>query len=140
MIYFIQAGEGGPVKVGYVDTEDRQAVDFRLGLLQVGNHEQLNVLATMPGGIGVERELHEKLAAGRLRGEWFKLDAPGLQQTIHEAASLEHETSWSLRPDGEQLCEWCRARIVPLGRRVLCSEKCLKERKAHRDRLRKAAA
>lgn len=68
MIYAIQAGLNGPIKLG-------RAVDpaKRLQTLQTGHPEVLRLLAVEPCGNDEEAEktLHQHCAAFRLRGEWF---------------------------------------------------------------------
>ena len=66
MIYFIQAGENGPIKIG-----NAQNPRDRLKDLQVGNHETLRLIATIPGGPDREREIHRDLEVFCYRGEWF---------------------------------------------------------------------
>lgn len=129
MIYFIQSGEGGPIKVGYVEGLTRSAIEFRVGLLQVGNPEPLKVLATMAGGRAEERELHKRFRAGHIRGEWFNADTPFLQDAIDAAPNDEAEIAWQLREDGEQICEWCRTEPVAPPRRSLCSERCATDKR-----------
>lgn len=70
MIYFIQAGHDGPIKIG-------KAVDpqQRLRTLQTGTHETLRLLAVIPGDHEREAEIHRRLAAHRQRGEWFAATA-----------------------------------------------------------------
>lgn len=65
-IYLVQAGEGGPVKIG-VSTD----VPSRIRSLQTGIPQPLILLATFPGCRSKERRLHERLARYRIRGEWF---------------------------------------------------------------------
>jgi hypothetical protein len=65
-VYFIQAGDGGPIKIGIARSPERRLIE-----LQVGNHAKLRILALTPGGWGEERALHDKFAALRLNGEWF---------------------------------------------------------------------
>lgn len=66
MIYFIQAGHDGPIKIGKaVDPEKR------LQTLQTGTHEMLRLLAVIPGDRDRETEIHRRLLAHRYRGEWF---------------------------------------------------------------------
>lgn len=65
-VYFIQAGEGGPVKIGFTDHIGR-----RISKMQSDNHERLRVIALYEGDQGAEVRIHEQLAAFRLRGEWF---------------------------------------------------------------------
>lgn len=139
MIYFVQAGEHGPIKIGYVEEEDRTAVLRRLNLLQVGNHERLYLRATTPGGLTVERDLHQRLAAGHVRGEWFRPDTPGLASLIRRAREQETVTAWQLRDDGQQLCEWCGTGIVIPPRRSLCSDDCAAAKREAQQRQRRAA-
>ncbi len=71
-VYFIQAGENGPVKIGRArDPEARRRA------LQVSNHECLTLLAVSPGleepqAEAAERPLHVELIAFHVRGEWFR--------------------------------------------------------------------
>lgn len=65
-IYMIRAGEDGPVKIGCADDPEG-----RLIYLQGGNHLELSIIRLMPGGIAVERQLHQTFADQRIRGEWF---------------------------------------------------------------------
>lgn len=65
-VYFIQSGEGGPVKIG--TAED---VAARLRELQCGNPETLVVLRTIEGGRAEEVACHRHFSALRIRGEWF---------------------------------------------------------------------
>jgi len=66
VVYFIQAGEGGPIKIGYASNFSK-----RLAALQTGCPVELSVLGMMPGGPREESELHVRLRWHRTRGEWF---------------------------------------------------------------------
>ena len=69
-VYFIRAGDVGPVKIGWAaDVEERR------GDLQTAHYEPLHLLRTIDGVPLVEFWLHERFAANRLRGEWFSFDA-----------------------------------------------------------------
>lgn len=87
MIYFIRADHGGPVKIGYV--ADEFGLDGRLSSLQVANADELYVHAVMPGDTAKERELHRRFAEGRIRGEWFRADTPGLRDLIFDCVMRE---------------------------------------------------
>lgn len=65
-VYCIGEKPGGPVKIGH-------AVDvaLRLGQLQTGNHVELVILGTVPGGRAAEAATHSKFSALRIREEWF---------------------------------------------------------------------
>lgn len=77
MVYFVQEGDDGPIKIGVAN--DPFA---RLRECQVGNPRELNLLGVYVGGYPEERMLHRRFAAGRIRGEWFRPDTPGLQAVI----------------------------------------------------------
>ncbi len=64
-VYFIRE-QGGAVKIGH--TRD---VGGRLRSLQSANSRQLTVLGIVAGDCRLERELHERFFASRIRGEWF---------------------------------------------------------------------
>src|SRR3954462_9184799 len=66
-IYFLQTGDGGPVKIG--STADVRA---RVQFLQCGSPERLRLLGVVDGDVFDERRVHRLLAAHRIRGEWFK--------------------------------------------------------------------
>jgi hypothetical protein len=70
-VYVIQAGEGGPCKIGHAANVSR-----RLAGMQTATHVQLRVVAVYEGGEPEERALHEQFKAVRLKGEWFKLSLP----------------------------------------------------------------
>lgn len=66
-VYFLQAGDGGPIKIG--STYD---IWLRRGMLQVMNAAELKVLGFDKNGkLEQERALHERFAEHRIRGEWF---------------------------------------------------------------------
>jgi len=86
MIYFIQAGENGPIKIGKSDDPER-----RLAQLQTAHYEELKILWVeyeTPGPIkDEERQLHLSYEDDNIRGEWFKpenilRDLPGHQNMI----------------------------------------------------------
>lgn len=67
MIYFIQCGQDGPVKIGFTV----KSAESRLALLQTGNHQTLTILRVMRGGYRLERWLHVRFRDVRIRSEWF---------------------------------------------------------------------
>lgn len=70
MIYLLQAGPGGPIKIGHTNDLPR-----RIALLQTGCADTLQLLGAYEGNPGDERVIHRTLAAHRIRGEWFRPDA-----------------------------------------------------------------
>lgn len=73
-VYFIQAGDGGPIKIGVA-----RNVRQRLRLLQVGNAHRLTLLGVHPGGVNQERRLHRLFGDARISGEWFEPTAELLE-------------------------------------------------------------
>ncbi len=70
-VYFIQEqGDGGAIKIGCTAGDPRA----RLATLQTGNSRRLHLLASIPGGAAEEAALHERFAAYRVSGEWFRVD------------------------------------------------------------------
>jgi hypothetical protein len=68
VVYFIQAGENGPIKIG-------RAVDVakRMARFQTANPKKLALLGTIPNG-DREREFHERFKHLRTQGEWFSFE------------------------------------------------------------------
>lgn len=69
MIYFVQAGDGGPIKIGRA-----QNVRQRIKDLQCAHFSNLRLLLTLSEKMAPEWALHRKFAEYRQAGEWF---APG---------------------------------------------------------------
>jgi hypothetical protein len=67
MVYFIQAGKGGPVKIGSAIN-----VHSRLRTLQCAHYEKLAIIKVIPGKAKRERQIHKDLSAFKIRGEWFE--------------------------------------------------------------------
>jgi len=71
VIYFLQQGVDGPIKIG----TSRQAVlKSRISTLQTASPYPLRLLGVIEGGRKAEDHLHERFAASRLNGEWFAPD------------------------------------------------------------------
>lgn len=69
-VYFIQAGDGGPIKIGFA--QDPQA---RLRELSTGSPARLSLLrAVSASGIHQEQMLHRQFGDLRLKGEWFRAE------------------------------------------------------------------
>lgn len=67
-VYFIQADEDGPIKIGFTSDDPKR----RLNQLQTGNASTLKLLGAIKGTIARERQFHAELAEWRLQGEWFQ--------------------------------------------------------------------
>jgi hypothetical protein len=70
MIYMMQAGVRGPIKIGHVKG-GRSDVEARRATLQCGCPQELTVIAVAPGDVAIEALLHDYFAALRIGGEWF---------------------------------------------------------------------
>lgn len=75
MIYFLQAADGGPLTIGFIDDDDddddlparRKALEARCGLA-------VRVLATMAGGRAELAELHARFSDLRIgQTEQFRI-------------------------------------------------------------------
>lgn len=64
-VYFISAG-GKAIKIGYSDN-----VMSRVGNIQTGNHEKLELLGCTFGDTSEEKRLHEKFRHHSIHYEWF---------------------------------------------------------------------
>src|SRR5687767_5558675 len=71
LVYFLQAGEGGPIKIGWAKTD--KTLKSRLSSHQCGNPVDLELIATVEGDRFLEGAFHRVCAASRTRerGEWF---------------------------------------------------------------------
>lgn len=67
-IYFIQAGDAGPIKIGFTSGCPLD----RMANLQTGSPDELRLVAHARGTQEDERELHKRFAHLRMRGEWFQ--------------------------------------------------------------------
>jgi len=66
-VYFVESGEGGPIKIGW-----SQNVERRITELQVANAHKLHLLGVVPGTMKKEGELHAKFSHLRMEAEWFQ--------------------------------------------------------------------
>lgn len=90
-VYFIQAGKGGAVKIGYAKDVRRRMAELRISC-----PHDLVLIGAMPGGAEKEAELHAMFWSVHLRGEWFCPCEP-LYDFIDEHASGEHYQRWAGR-------------------------------------------
>ena len=66
-VYFAQAGEGGPIKIG--QTRD---VHTRIRALRAMHYEEIRLIGMIPETFINEHTLHGHFGAHCIRGEWFK--------------------------------------------------------------------
>ncbi len=69
MIYAVQAGTNGPIKIGFA-----KDIKSRMASIQTGCPDRLTLLGTceVEDDSLVEKYLHKLNSAFHLRGEWFK--------------------------------------------------------------------
>jgi hypothetical protein len=74
LVYFVQAGEGGPIKIGFSNHLKKRLENF-----EVCSPYELKVLYVLPGGSADEGDLHRRFAMfqivlpdGRVKKEWFQ--------------------------------------------------------------------
>lgn len=97
-IYFIGHGDGR-VKIGYTARDPYE----RLANLQTSNSNKLYLLASCPGTMKQEQELHKRFAHARVAGEWFNITTE-LGQLISEISKskspkLTKTQKWSFSID-----------------------------------------
>jgi Meiotically up-regulated gene 113 len=66
MVYFIQAGVNGEIKIGFAIEPWK-----RIKQLQTGNHVRLTMLKVIPGDRKRETQIHHLLSVHRKHGDWF---------------------------------------------------------------------
>lgn len=117
-VYFIQADENGPIKIGYTADDPKR----RLSQLQTGNASTLKLLGAVRGTSAHERKFHADLAEWRLQGEWFE-PHPTVISTIQDALAssdvddqcihcsfclrCHHDTEVMLRGLAGNICDDC---------------------------------
>lgn len=67
LVYFVEAGRGGSIKIGWT-----QDLDRRIAELQTANAKKLYVLGSVAGTLDDESAFHARFAHLRLEAEWFE--------------------------------------------------------------------
>jgi hypothetical protein len=67
LVYFIQCGTDGPIKIGYTSN-----FIHRFMTIQIANHQEVRLLGAMRGTMKDEKRLHAEFSEIRVRGEWFR--------------------------------------------------------------------
>jgi len=79
LVYFVEAGMGGPIKIGWT-----QDIERRIGELQTANAHKLTLLGTVPGTMDREAALHARFSHLRLEAEWFR-NSEEIHEFLREA-------------------------------------------------------
>lgn len=91
-VYFLQAFDGGPIKIGRSRTPEA-----RLRAIQGNSPVPLDLICKIPGDEVVEQTLHRVFASGRLHGEWFDENTPHLAHLIEELIEPKITDDFALR-------------------------------------------
>lgn len=90
MIYAIQAGENGPVKIGWSDAPKK-----RVRELQTGNPQKLRLLACCEIGDDAEYFIHIYLKNEKMVGEWFSPTSKTLKVVgLIALQSIDESNHW----------------------------------------------
>jgi len=95
MIYFIQAGESGPIKIGASGN-----LRVRRKGLQTSHYSYLKIIGVMPGSEKEEHELQNRFIRHNIRGEWFNPDSEILDFIAKNSVQGKVNTVQKL-PNGE---------------------------------------
>ena len=109
MIYFIQAGGDGPIKIGYAQNSESRRKE-----LQTGNHKELSLIGEIPGNKDREDSIHNYLQDDRYRAgsEWFK-PTPKVLDYIDEVTRVDYKIIGGIaraiiwRNDNELITDYC---------------------------------
>ena len=85
MVYFIQAGANGPIKIGASTVPQ-----IHLDRLQQGNHEALKIVAEIPGERNLEKKVRRDLQAFERGRKWFEATDEVLNY-IEKVQSVEYD-------------------------------------------------
>lgn len=117
-VYFIRAGEIGPVKIGKADDPAVRMAEF-----QTAHYEDLSLLRTLPGGRAEEAWFHRHFRHMRIRREWFQF-CPSML-TVEPSAPL---ASAPATPPVMLLPEYSARRAMFLHIQAFCRERGMTER------------
>ncbi len=98
-VYFIQAENKpfSPIKIGVTNNLDK-----RLGALQTGNHDELNILGvqkfrSQDAMFDQERYLHRRFKKYNVHGEWFKFNLPLAWYMLIYVITWKQKIHWFLK-------------------------------------------
>lgn len=92
MIYFIQAAEGGPIKIGYAVDPNKRLVE-----LQRMSPAPLRILVTIEGTRKKEGKIHRHFVHLRQHGEWFRAEQELLDFIANPLQELPKRKRLTLR-------------------------------------------
>lgn len=98
MIYFIQAGKNGPIKIGFT----QNSINDRLNSLQNATYEELELIGTCNGEIEDEKKIHSIFNSIKIRGEWFR-PTEDLLNFIFEKTKFPIDKDYEIPKNGIKL-------------------------------------
>jgi len=78
LVYFVQSGDDGPIKIGW-----SRDVVRRVAELQTANAHALVLLGAVPGTMEDEAAMHARFAHLRMEAEWFR-NSPEIHAFLRE--------------------------------------------------------
>lgn len=97
MIYFVQQGKLGPIKIGYTGDND---ISKRIASIQTYSPEKLVLLGYIEGEKEQERKLHRLFHAFKLEGEWFEPHPQIINYILNLIFGIHIETKETTVPPG----------------------------------------
>jgi len=92
MIYVLEEGINGPIKIGTSTNPPK-----RMKSLQSGNPKKLNIIMLFEGGRSLENKIHKDLSNDRNRnrkdGEWFERNDVVFKY-LNELSPVQPKTEW----------------------------------------------
>ena len=90
MIYVIEEGLNGSIKIGYAKNPDKRKLT-----LQGGNSRALNIITIFEGDMSLEKKIHRDLSKHRIRkdGEWFYRNEEVFGY-LNKLSPIEPKTEW----------------------------------------------
>ena len=105
-VYFIQADENGPIKIGFTSGDPQR----RLNQLQTAHPAALRLIGAIKGTTAQERELHKRLSEWRLKGEWFE-PHPSVMAVVQETLAGADDPHNHFHCS---FCEKCQHSVIAL--------------------------
>jgi hypothetical protein len=78
-VYFVESGDGGPIKIGWT-----QDVERRIAELQTANAHPLRLIGQVPGTMRDETAMHARFGHLRMEAEWFR-NSPEIHEFLRDA-------------------------------------------------------
>jgi hypothetical protein len=94
-IYFVQAGDDGPIKIGFA-----QHLETRLAGLRTDSPVPLVLRCSLPGTRADEKAMHRRFGDFWLRGEWFNPEPALVAFIAAQGGSVDGDPALPRRAPG----------------------------------------